>query len=143
NRLLVSRVHAAAEGAQRVLDLYCGAGNFTLGLADGVSVTGIDHNRAATAAAAALGRGQYSTGDERDMVTAIAQGPWDTIILDPPRTGAKALVPALARAEAARIVYVSCDPATLARDVARLAAEGWRIDSLHAVDMFPHTWHVE
>ncbi|GMV99390.1 MAG: putative RNA methyltransferase [Candidatus Hydrogenedentota bacterium] len=143
NRLLVSRVRDLAAGAKRVIDLYCGSGNFSLGFADSAEVIGIDHNYLGVSAAAKLGKGEYICGNEDLMARTLGEAPWDVVILDPPRTGAKAIVPALASTHAGRIIYVSCDPATLARDAAQLAGQGWRIDNVTAVDMFPFTCHVE
>ena len=66
------------------------------------------------------------------------------LLLDPPRTGAEAVVAALAGSPAERLVYVSCNPATLARDAGRLVhGHGFRLESVAVVDMFPHTNHVE
>ncbi len=126
-----------------LLDLYCGSGNFSLGMPDSTRVVGIDHNRAAIAAAAAQGRGEYRVGDEAAMGRALREGAWDAVLLDPPRAGAKALVPHFAEADAHAVVYVSCDPATLARDIKSLVSQGWRLERVVAVDMFPHTPHVE
>jgi 23S rRNA (uracil1939-C5)-methyltransferase len=64
-------------------------------------------------------------------------------VLDPPRTGAAAAVTQLTRLAPARILYVSCDPATLARDVAALAATGYAVDRVQPLDLFPQTEHVE
>lgn len=143
NRLLVRTVHEMMGAAERVLDLYCGNGNFTLGLPGGTRVLGLDHNRAAVSAASALGRGEYRAGEESVFLRAAREGPWDVIVLDPPRTGAKALVHELDEANAPALVYVSCDPATLARDVKTLSGQGWTPVRVVAVDMFPHTPHVE
>ncbi|HNR29551.1 MAG TPA: TRAM domain-containing protein [Candidatus Hydrogenedentes bacterium] len=143
NRLLVRVVHECAGTADRLLDLYCGNGNLSLGLGERMRVAGYDHNRAAVAAAATIGRGEYRAGDEAAMARAVAQGRWDVIVLDPPRTGAKALAPALGASAASRIVYVSCDPATLARDIKTLAGYGWRVARAVVLDLFPNTPHVE
>lgn len=143
NRLLVREAHRALEGADTVLDLYCGNGNLTLGLAAPVNVFGVDHNRAAIAAAQAYRSDTYHAGGEKEFVRAIGDCAWDAIVLDPPRTGAKAIMNALAKAEAGKIVYVACDPATLARDAGALTAKGWRMESVTAIDLFPNTPHVE
>jgi 23S rRNA (uracil1939-C5)-methyltransferase len=141
NRLLVQQVHAALGDAARVLDLYCGNGNFSLGL--DAEVIGFDHNRAVINAANRIGSKSYRVGKEATFAKALREEEYDAIILDPPRAGAKAIVPALAEADCNTIVYVSCDPATLARDVRGLVEAGWSIDTLTAVDMFPNTPHIE
>jgi len=143
NRVLVEVVAQEAGDAARVLDLYCGNGNLSAGLTKARHIVGLDHNRHAVNAAAGDGHGDYRTGDEAAFAAALRDGPWDVILLDPPRAGAKAIIPALADARADRMVYVSCDPATLARDVQHLASKGWRIARVTAVDMFPNTWHIE
>lgn len=144
NRLLVRTVHRLAGGEPgRTIDLYCGSGNLSLALAEHHPVAGLDHHAAAVDAAQQVGPGDYRTGDEDAMAAALTQNPWDTVILDPPRQGAKALVPALNKCSAQQLVYVSCDPATLARDAGALTGAGWRMDQLTLVDLFPHTPHVE
>ena len=77
------------------------------------------------------------------MKKIIAKGEVDTILLDPPRAGAKSLMPAIAESTVRAIVYVSCDPPTLARDLKVLAGGGWKLTSCTAIDMFPNTPHVE
>lgn len=143
NRMLVRRVHEAIGACKSLLDLYCGSGNFSIALAGGREFTGLDHNRAAIAAAQAVAGDGYAPGDEGAFVRAIGSRAWDAILLDPPREGAKAIMPALAGSRAERIVYVSCDPATLARDARVLLDAGWHLAALDAVDMFPNTHHVE
>jgi 23S rRNA (uracil1939-C5)-methyltransferase len=137
----------------RVLDLYCGIGNFTLPLAKcAAEVTGIEGARPAierarqNAAAAGLVNTRFIEGD---LSGAGAEGAWtresfDLVLLDPPRTGAAELLPALAGVGARRIVYVSCHPGTLARDAGLLVSEhGYRLLAAGAMDMFPQTSHVE
>jgi len=143
NRFLVQRVHEAIGAGENLLDLYCGSGNFSLGLMKSRTLLGLDHNSAAIAAAQAIAPGHYDTGDEGVFVRAIGSRAWNAILLDPPREGAKAIMPALAGCRAERIVYVSCDPATLARDAKVMFDAGWTLASLDAVDMFPNTHHVE
>lgn len=143
NRMLVKAAHEALGDGATLLDLYCGNGNFSLPLASARTVKGIDHNRAAIAAAQSMGRGTYEQGDEGAFVRAIGSADWDAILLDPPREGAKAIMPAVAGSRARRIVYVSCDPATLARDARVMVDAGWAVVSLEVVDMFPQTAHVE
>jgi 23S rRNA (uracil1939-C5)-methyltransferase len=67
----------------------------------------------------------------------------DAVVVNPPRTGcANAVIDSIARSTASRLVYISCDPTTLARDIRRLG-DGWRLDSIRAFDLFPQTAHVE
>jgi 23S rRNA (uracil1939-C5)-methyltransferase len=137
----------------RVLDLYCGMGNFTLPLAKCAGeVTGIEGARPAierarqNAAAAGLANTRFI---EADLSGAGTEGAWtreafDLVLLDPPRTGAAELLPALAGVGARRIVYVSCHPGTLARDAGLLvSAHGYQLHAAGVMDMFPQTSHVE
>ena len=142
NRLLVGVVARMAAGASRVLDLYCGNGNLSLGLSEASRVLGIDQSRVAVEAANAAGRGEYRTGGETEFRRALKE-PWDVVVLDPPRTGAKGVAEVLAGSACGRIVYVSCDPATLARDLKTITARGWRLAEAVALDLFPNTAHVE
>jgi len=142
NRLLVSTVQSLAQPpGERVLDLYCGNGNLSRSLG-APHVVGLDHNAALVHAANAAAPGDYRVGDETAFAEALQQ-PWDTVLLDPPRAGAKAILGDLAQCEARQILYVSCDPATLARDLRALTAQGWRLARCVAVDLFPHTAHIE
>lgn len=143
NRLLRDTVQAFAGNPVSALDLYCGSGNLSLILPQRTEITGIDHNKIAVKAAYRTGRGTYFAGNEHKMIERIGEDQWDTILLDPPRAGAKPLVPALAASSARSIIYVSCDPATLARDLKGLYEGGWRIDQIRALDLFPNTPHVE
>jgi len=155
NRLMVDQALdlLAPAPTDRVLDLYCGIGNFTLPLARrAAAVTGLE------GAGAAVLRGRHNAilagldgarFVEADLAGAGAEGAWtrehfDLALLDPPRTGALALLPALAKVGPRRIVYVSCHPGTLARDAGRLVADhGYRLVAAGIMDMFPHTSHVE
>jgi 23S rRNA (uracil1939-C5)-methyltransferase len=142
NRMLVGIVSRMIGDAESVLDLYCGNGNFSLQISGKARVLGLDHNRRAVIAANEIVRGTYRPGDESDFCRALKDA-WDVVILDPPRTGARSIVDALAESPCKRIVYVSCDPATLARDLRRLVDRGWRLAECVAVDLFPNTAHVE
>jgi tRNA/tmRNA/rRNA uracil-C5-methylase (TrmA/RlmC/RlmD family) len=83
-------------------------------------------------------------GDVRGGLAACRPEPDERIVLDPPRTGAGAdVVRAVAARRPAAVVYVSCDPPTLGRDLRVFGAEGYRLDSLQAFDMFPDTHHLE
>jgi len=155
NRLMISQAVSllAPVPTDRVLDLFCGIGNFTLPLARRAGeVVGLE------GAATAVRRGRQNArladlGNalfvEADLTGAGTEGAWtrerfDLVLLDPPRTGATELLPALGKLAARRIVYVSCHPGTLARDAARLVGDyGYKLASAGVLDMFPHTSHVE
>ncbi len=143
NRLLVRTTHEMIGEAASVLDLYCGSGNLSLGLPGSIEVSGMDHNKAGVHAANRLRPGAYRVGGETKMRKLLAKGEQATVLLDPPRAGAKALLPALCESTARAIVYVSCDAATLARDLKALAAAGWKVERAAAMDLFPNTPHVE
>lgn len=143
NRNLRETVHGMLGGVESLLDLYCGAGNFSRAYCESSEVVGIDNDGVSVMAADRNGPGEYRVGDEKAMKLAIEERVWDAILLDPPRTGGRKLSRALAKAQAGRIVYVSCDPATLARDARALIDGGWKLDRAVMVDMFPHTAHIE
>ncbi len=143
NRLLVNHVHSFLQDAVSILDLYCGSGNLTLGLADQATVVGLDKNGPAIQAADQTERGEFHIGNDKIFPEFINRQHWGAIVLDPPRIGAKHIMESLIHADADRIVYVSCDPATLARDTATLLKGHWEIHALTALDLFPNTSHVE
>lgn len=140
------------ESGRRVLDLFCGAGNFTLPVARrGAMVIGADRDAFSVAAgrhnAARLGLSQaqfvcLEAAQAASFVKATGFRP-DVIILDPPRQGAGELMPALLSLRPAAIVYVSCNPPTLTRDLQTLLRGGFRIDRARGFDFFPNTHHVE
>jgi len=142
---------AIERGARTFVELYAGAGNFTVVLlAAGLSGTAIENRTEAVAAARrsleeqGLGRGVVVLGDAVQALAARARSePLDLAVLDPPRTGALELVEPLARAEPRFIAYCSCDPVTLARDARALVARGYALESVRGFDMFPGTHHVE
>lgn len=147
NRRLAARVVelAAAEGA-RVLELYAGHGNLTVGLARGArELVAVEQDAAAARACRENldARGLTATVRTEDAAAAAKGGPVDVVVLDPPRTGARDALDAIAARRPERIVYVSCDPATLGRDLARLGELGYGVDAASAFEMFPHTGHVE
>jgi len=151
NLLLVATVLelGAFRAGLRALDLYCGAGNFTLPLARrGVHVTGIERAAVAVAAARAnagrLGLDPIFVCDAVEPALArLAPSPLDVVVLDPPRAGAAEVMEPLAARRAARLLYVSCDPATLARDARALVGRGYRLGRVQPIDLFPQTYHVE
>lgn len=138
---------------ERVLDLFCGIGNFTLPIAQHCAqVTGIEAVEAMVergrenAAQAGVSNAHFMAADLTQLSAHQIQqrcGSTDTILLDPPRDGAKAIMEQVGRLGARRILYVSCNPATFARDAKILADSGHRLHTLGVMDMFPHTAHVE
>jgi 23S rRNA (uracil1939-C5)-methyltransferase len=147
---LVLTVLDHVTGARDVLDLYAGVGLFSLTLAgtsrdritavEGDSASGADLRRNATAFGSAV---RVVVGSVEAYVSRVKQLP-ETVIVDPPRTGlSKVVVDALASRGGGRLIYVSCDPATMARDARRLVGGGWTLRHLQAFDLFPNTPHVE
>lgn len=154
NRLMVSRALELLQPGpgERVLDLFCGLGNFTLPLARlAGEVLGVE------GVAQMVERGTENAqrngiSNARFLCADLAQPPsthpwlqagFDKVLLDPPRSGALEVLPAVVAARPSRIVYVSCNPTTLARDAGFLAEQGYVLHAAGAMDMFPHTAHVE
>lgn len=141
--------YADLKGAETVLDLYSGTGTIPLFLADKVrSVAGIEISPSATQDAAMNAREngidncQFICGDIRDRLAEIPDVP-DTLIIDPPRAGIhKDVLGRVMALSPQKIVYVSCNPATLARDLAEMTAS-YDLLEIQPVDMFPHTYHIE
>lgn len=141
------------ESHDVVLDLFCGLGNFSLPLAKKVAkVIGVEGSDAmvgrATSNAAANGieNTQFFCAnlDDEQSLSVLFDHPFNKILLDPPRTGAMEVVKQMDKLNPKRIVYVSCNPATLARDADILINQhGYRLCSAGVMDMFPHTAHVE
>lgn len=154
NLKLVAFMMEMAEAATdtRVLDLFCGAGNFSLPAARrGAAVMGVDAEALAVAAAsrnvARLGfkRAEFAAMDAAELAQFLLRARYrpDVVIMDPPRSGARELIEPLLQMRAARVLYVSCDVATLARDLSALCAGGYEIAAVRAFDFFPNTHHVE
>jgi 23S rRNA (uracil1939-C5)-methyltransferase len=159
NRLLIDRVLQLLEldPEAEVLDLFCGLGNFTLPLASRARrVVGVEGEAGLIARARANADSNGLTnvafhvanlaGEEAaQRCLSLAQGGrYSHILVDPPRTGAVDVLPALAAMKPRRLVYVSCHPGTLARDLGILVeTHGFSLQSAGIVDMFPHTSHVE
>lgn len=155
NTLLVGSVveHLAATEGDRVLELYCGFGNFTFPVAKtGASVTAFDMGpesltgaERASAKHPELAVRFHARDLSRGLTTRWRKpGGFDKVLLDPPRRGAKEVLSALGEIGPSRIVYVSCDPPSLGRDLGTLIrAHGYRLDALVLFDMFPRTFHVE
>lgn len=142
----------APEAGERVLDLFCGLGNFSLPLARKgayvVAVEGVGEmvERARTNAEQnGLQRAHFYQADlSKPLIEAQwAKGGFAAVLLDPPRDGAWEIVRQMASSGARRVVYVSCNPATLARDAAELVGQGYQLKQAGVLDMFPQTAHVE
>lgn len=155
NRQMVVRALELLDIRQgeHVLELFSGLGNFTLPLLSrGARVTAVEGDPAMTERAAqnvAANGFEAAEHHAADLMAPDPGAPWlkrgyDKLLLDPPRSGAKEMLPHIGRIAAPRIVYVSCDPATLARDAGELVdAYGYRLEAAGVMDMFPHTAHVE
>ncbi len=156
NRRMVSQAIELLEPGpeDRVLDLFCGIGNFSLPLATRAGhVLGIEGEaalvRRAQGNAERLGLADRAAFQQADL--AVLEGSeswlragWDRLLLDPARSGASAVMEHIGSLSPARIVYVSCHPGTLARDAGVLVnGAGYRLEAAGIIDMFPHTAHVE
>lgn len=138
--------------SDRILDLYCGMGNFALPLSrNAAQVHGIESQ------GAAIRSGRYNsqynqlsnvTFEKSDVAAAcrqlvVSNELFETIVCDPPRQGMPGMAPYLSKLCRKRVVYISCDPATLCRDLAALQQEGFTVKKIQPVDMFPQTHHIE
>ena len=138
-------------GGECVLDLYCGVGLFTLPLARRFKhVIGVESNAVAARFArrnlqhAGLTKARVITATVTDWFRSAPAGAVDFVLLDPPRAGAEsAVIKGILDLHPREISYVSCDPATLARDLKKLLAGGYVLDSIAGFDLFPQTHHVE
>ncbi|SEI48116.1 23S rRNA (uracil1939-C5)-methyltransferase [Allopseudospirillum japonicum] len=154
NQELVQAVLAALnpQAKMRVLDLFSGLGNFALPLAaQGAQVTAVEGLESLVA----RGQANAQTYDlaikwhcadlyQTDAVqTLLNKTQWDAVVLDPPRTGARLVCQNLHPRQVAQVVYISCHPATFARDAQALLTQGYQLQSLAMADMFPQTAHAE
>lgn len=152
-RILAEEAMALAGEGEKAVDLFCGGGMFTLPLARRyahvagyeVSFTAI---KSAKRNARENGLGDKATFERLDLSpeegdVALNLEGVETVLLDPPRTGAEAVARRLVDSDVKRVVYVSCDPATFARDAALLTAGGFTLEKVQPVDLFPLTRHVE
>ena len=154
NQQMVARALAwlDVQKSDRVLDLFCGMGNFTLPLAArAASVVGVEGVPALVEkgqANAALNGLQNVTFFHENLEDDVTSQPWaqlgfDKILIDPARAGAAGVMQHIIKLAPAKLVYVSCNPATLARDSETLLQAGYQIQRLAMLDMFPHTGHLE
>ncbi|NOQ50802.1 MAG: 23S rRNA (uracil(1939)-C(5))-methyltransferase RlmD, partial [Desulfuromonadaceae bacterium] len=153
NRQLVDSVIKTADlrGKERILDLYCGMGNFSLPLARRAAwVCGVENSAPSIDMAkrnAELNLLEHVEFHSRPAEGALSffsrQDSFDVVLLDPPRAGAHAVMQELLKNPVPRVIYVSCDPQTLARDLKSLLQGGYRLVSSQPFDLFPQTYHVE
>jgi 23S rRNA (uracil1939-C5)-methyltransferase len=156
NQAMVARAIELLEvgGSDRVLDLYCGLGNFTLPLARRAgAVVGVEGEASLIARARAnarlngIGNAEFHVADlssAPDLTIPWMRGGFDQVLLDPPRVGAREVLSAVAHLAPRRVVYISCHTGSLARDLGVLTHElGFRLRAAGVLDMFPHTTHVE
>jgi 23S rRNA (uracil1939-C5)-methyltransferase len=142
------REYLAPSGDETLVDLYSGVGLFGLALAGSVGhVIGVEADPSAVADfrynACGLAHVELLEGKAETALARI-EGRVDLLVLDPPRSGAgRQVVGGIARLSPRRIAYVSCDPATLARDARYLVDSGYRLHQVQAVDLFPQTYHIE
>jgi 23S rRNA (uracil1939-C5)-methyltransferase len=152
NRALVRTVldFSAVREGEKVFDLYAGIGNFSLPLAArGGEILGIEENGGAVREARwnaevnGLGRCRFVRGKVEHVLQKEGADAAGLVILDPPRAGSREALETIARLRPARMVYVSCDPATLARDLRFFTERACRIERLALLDLFPQTYHME
>jgi 23S rRNA (uracil1939-C5)-methyltransferase len=137
----------------RVLDLFCGIGNFSLPVARRAGrVVGIEGEDALVRRARSnaelnrIGNAEFHAADLTGSCTELpwAHGRYDRVLIDPPRAGAREILPLIARCDASCVVYISCHAGSLARDAGILVRDhGFALASAGVMDMFPHTTHVE
>lgn len=152
NRALIDEVIEKASGSRTLLDLYSGSGNFGIPLSLFVErVVAVEQDELLVEAGTYLAR---ANGSSRirfihdDAVTALRRfgskgRRFDTVVIDPPREGAREVVELLCSMHKGLIIYVSCNPSTLARDLGTLVQGGFSVKSLRLFDMFPQTFHIE
>jgi 23S rRNA (uracil1939-C5)-methyltransferase len=154
NRILVRHAMSLLDPrpGERIADLFCGLGNFSLPIASrGAQVLGVEGNAELVRRAEdnarknGLGaRARFQVANLFEAPSSVDFGGFDKLLIDPPRDGAVEVVKALGDGGPRRIVYVSCDPATLARDAEVLVrVKGYRLAAAGVINMFPHTSHVE
>jgi 23S rRNA (uracil1939-C5)-methyltransferase len=152
NQRLVQTVlqFSGANQKDKVFDLYAGGGNLTLALAtEAGEVLGIEENRVAfqdgqfSAERNRIKNCHFIRGRIEDILLEQKTESPDLIVLDPPRTGCKTILDLVVRLKPKKIVYVSCEPTTFARDLRRFAEKGYSLQKLSLIDMFPQTYHME
>ncbi len=155
------KIVTAGQSGQLALDLYAGVGLFSTALAGDfhhvisvetsqTSTGDLSYNRSANGEVVQATTEQYLARAENPERVGKGKGPHpipnkpDLVVLDPPRSGlGERVARLLAALDAPRVIYVSCDPATLARDLVTLLAAGYRVEQVHLIDLFPQTYHLE
>jgi 23S rRNA (uracil1939-C5)-methyltransferase len=149
---LIQRVleFADAKGNEMTLDLYAGIGNITLPLAMvSKEIWGIEENGVAVKDARfnaernGIENCSFIHGKVEDVLKRWRREKPNLIVLDPPRTGCKTILDQVISLKPKKIVYVSCEPTTLARDLRLFSAKGYALHGLALIDMFPQTYHME
>ncbi len=154
NRSILKALLAAGDfqSSDRVLELYCGGGNFTLPIAQRTKEIVAVEGYKASIANGKLNAQKNSIDNIRWICSAVPKAvaelkrkreQFTKIVLDPPRAGAKGLDADLAALRANQIFYISCNPTTLARDLAALTTHGYKLRMIQPIDLFPQTFHVE
>lgn len=154
NRKMIQQAlfYLQPEADEKILDLFCGLGNFSLPIAKRSQfVTGVEGSEVMAqrardnASQLGLNNSEFYAADLSKPINTLpwAKQTYDKILLDPPRTGAMELVEQIDQFGAKRVVYISCQPTTLVRDAAILVAKGYQLTHVGVMDMFPQTAHVE
>lgn len=152
NRTLIRTVLECCDPGkeQRILDLYAGIGNLTLPLASRMKeVVGIEESRMTiedarfNAERNGMKNCVFIPGRVEDILNRWKGGDFDLLVLDPPRTGCKTVLDPIVRLNPKKIVYVSCEPTTLSRDLRVFCGKGYLLQKLTLIDMFPQTYHME
>ena len=152
NQALIQAVLQFSEvnKGDRVVDLYAGVGNLTLPLATGAKgILGIEENRMAVEDARfnaernGITNCEFIQGRVENILKHWEREKPDLVVLDPPRTGCKTVLNQVAKLKPKKIVYVSCEPTTLSRDLHLFSESGYQLQELSHIDMFPQTYHME
>ncbi len=152
NRKMIHEMLSRLElgGTETVLDLFCGMGNFSLPLATmAAQVVGVEDYAPSIEAAKQnaienhIDNVDFYVADAASFVNRFKPGHFDLIVLDPPRSGNYQVAKEILRLKPQQVLYVSCDPATLARDLKPLVHSGYEVVSAQPFDLFPQTWHIE
>jgi 23S rRNA (uracil1939-C5)-methyltransferase len=152
NQRLVEYVHNSTKGSKKLIDLYSGAGNFSIPLSfQADEVLAVEQDEGLVKAGADLARKNGCRNIRFINEKAARTLKWlekegvsfDAVVMDPPREGAQEIVRIIPRMKMNKVVYISCNPSTLARDLAILIKEGFKLKSARFFDMFPQTFHIE